>query len=192
MDSDPNGGPASALEHRLNVLALVIYIPPPLGIFLDELRRDLVPGYEPHAHVSVLPPRCVAVDRHTASEHVRTLVEGWTPFEVELEDICTFPVTDVVYIGVGAGSAELRRMHDALNSGVLRFCEPFEYQPHITLVQEVPHHNVPGLRENACRRWSEYSGPRKFVADRATFVQNTLDDTWIDLAEYSMGAVALR
>jgi hypothetical protein len=190
MDSDPNGGPAP--ERRLNVFALVIYIPPPLGTFLDELRRVLVPGCAPHAHVSVLPPRCLAVDRHAAAEHVRTLVEGWTPFEVELEDIFTFPVTDVIYIGAGAGVAELRRMHDALNSGVLWCREPFEYRPHITLVQEVPHANIPGLREKARRHWREYSGPRKFLADRATFVQNTMDDTWIDLAEYSMGAVALH
>lgn len=190
MDSDPNGG--TAPERQLNVFALVIYIPPPLGTFLDELRRDLVPTCAPHAHVSVLPPRCLAVDLHIASEHVRALVEGWTPFEVDLENICMFPVTDVVYIGAGAGATELRRMHDALNSGVLLCREPFEYQPHITLVQEVPHHNVLGLRENACRRWKKYSGPRKFLADRATFVRNTIDDTWIDLAEYPMGAVALR
>jgi hypothetical protein len=190
MDSDPNGG--TAPERQLNVFALVIYIPPPLGTFLDELRRDLVPGCAPHAHVSVLPPRCLAVDQHTASEHVRALVEGWTPFEVALEDIRTFPVTDVVYIGAGAGATELRRMHDALDSGVLWCREPFKYHPHITVVQDVPHHDVPGLREDARRRWREYSGPRKFLADRATFVRNTIDDTWIDLDEYSMGAVAVR
>jgi hypothetical protein len=47
-------------EERLNVFALVIYIPGPLGLYLDELRRDLVPDYDPHAHVSVLPPRTLA------------------------------------------------------------------------------------------------------------------------------------
>jgi len=31
-------------EQRLNVFALVIYIPDPLGRFLDDLRRELVPG----------------------------------------------------------------------------------------------------------------------------------------------------
>ena len=39
-------------EERLNVFALVIYVPGPLGKFLDDLRRKLVPGCNPHAHVS--------------------------------------------------------------------------------------------------------------------------------------------
>ena len=57
-------------EQRLNVFALVIYIPDPLGRFLDDLRRELVPGCNPHAHVSVLPPRPLAVDWQVASEQV--------------------------------------------------------------------------------------------------------------------------
>ena len=60
-------------EQRLNVFALVIYIPDPLGRFLDDLRRELVPGCNPHAHVSVLPPRPLAVDWQVASEQVKAL-----------------------------------------------------------------------------------------------------------------------
>ena len=58
---------------RLNVFALVIYIPGPLGKFLDDLRRELVPSYNPHAHVSVLPPRPLAVDWRLASDQARAL-----------------------------------------------------------------------------------------------------------------------
>ena len=58
MGCNENGVPSRpSLEERLNVFALVVYIPGPLGVFLDELRRELVPHYNPHAHVSVLPPR---------------------------------------------------------------------------------------------------------------------------------------
>lgn len=49
-------------EEKLNVFALVIYIADPLGGFLDDLRRELIPHYNPHAHISVLPPRPIPID----------------------------------------------------------------------------------------------------------------------------------
>src|SRR5664279_3998342 len=122
-------------EERLNIFALVIYIPGPLGKFLDDLRRELVPGCNPHAHVSLLPPRPLAVDWQVASDQVRSITDRWTPFEVELTGIEIFPVTDVIYIEVGAGASELRRIHTAMNAGPLGFQDPFPYHPHITLAQ---------------------------------------------------------
>jgi len=193
METETNGAHCSAVvEERLNVFALVIYLPDPLGRFLDDLRRDLVPACRPHAHVSVLPPRPLAVDWHTASEQVRMLTDGWAPFEIELGEIEIFPVTDVIYIEVGAGSEELRRMHTAMNSGPLEFREPFRYHPHVTLAQEIAHADVGPIHELARQRWREYNGPRSFRAERAAFVQNTLDNCWIDLARYSLGAVLAR
>jgi hypothetical protein len=193
MGSESNGGSDNAPgAGRLNVFALVIYIPGPLGVFLDNLRRELVPGCRPHAHVSVLPPRPLGVDWREAAGQVRSLIEGWTPFEVELEDIFTFPVTDVIYIGVGAGGSELRRLHAAVNRETLDFEEPFPYHPHITLAQEIAHQDVPAVRELASRRWREFRGERRFRADRAVFVQNASNDCWVDLAEYQLGAVAVR
>ena len=46
--------------------------------------------------------------------------------------------------------------------------------------------------ELARRRWAEYRGPRTFRAERAVFVQNTAGNCWVDLAEYSLGAVLVR
>ncbi len=193
MVSNSNGGPSHIpAEERLNVYALVIYIPDPLGCSLDNLRRELVPHYNPHAHVSVLPPRPLAGDWETASAQVRALTSAWTPFEVELTGLRVFPVTDVLYLEVGTGASELRRMHSAMNVDALEFREPFPYHPHVTLAQEVPHEGVPAMREFACRRWAEYQGNRTFRAERAVFVQNTMDNRWIDLAEYSIGSVAVR
>jgi 2'-5' RNA ligase len=191
VNSDGGQSPAQA-EQLLNVFALVIYVPDPLGRFLDELRRELVPDYRPHAHVSVLPPRPLAVDWRTASDQVRLLAESWAPFEVELTGLEVFPVTDVLFLAIGGGDGELRRMHAALNSAALEFEEPFSYHPHVTLAQDVPRETVPALHEQAQRRWKEYAGNRTFRAERAVFVQNTLDDRWIDLAEYELGAVAVR
>src|SRR5215831_8423951 len=122
MDCHSNGGvPGTASEERLNIYALVIYIPPPLGDFLDDLRRELVPHYNPHAHVSVLPPRPIAVDWRVAADQVRAQAVRWEPFDVELAEIEIFPVTNVIYIGLGGGEQELRRMHAATNSSSLEF-----------------------------------------------------------------------
>jgi 2'-5' RNA ligase len=177
---------------RPNVFALVIYIPEPLGRFLDDLRRELVPHYNPHAHVSVLPPRVIRGDWRPASEQARALTEGWAPFDVELTSIQIFQRTEVIYIEIGAGAAELCDLHAAMNSSALEFAEPYVYHPHITLAQEIPHDRVGELTDLARRRWDAYQGSRTFRAERAVFVQNTVDNCWVDLAEYSLGAVAVR
>lgn len=191
MGSSDNGSCRPPISERLNVFALVIYIPGPLGKFLDDLRRELVPHYNPHAHVSVLPPRSLSVDWQMASSQARSLIEGWAPFEVELSAIDVFPVTNVIYLEVGAGARELRQMHAAMHRTDLAFEEPFPYHPHITLAQEIPADRVVEVRELAQRRWREFQGPRSFRAVRATFVQNTLTNCWIDLDEYSLGSVSV-
>jgi 2'-5' RNA ligase len=193
MGSDPTAAHCRVpAGERLNVFALVVYIPGPLGRFLDDLRRELAPAYNPHAHVSVLPPRPLAVDWEEASNQARTLIESAPPFSVELAELNIFPVTNVVFLEVGKGSAELRDMHCAMSRGALAFEEPFAYHPHITVAQEIPEQSVSEAYEMARRRWREYRGPRSFAADQAVFVQNTLNDCWIDLAEYHFGAVPVK
>jgi hypothetical protein len=192
MGINENGRPSAVPAAGRNVFALVIYIPGPLGCFLDDLRRELVPHYNPHAHVSVLPPRPLAVGWQVASDQARALIEGWTPFDVELTGLQVFPVTDVIYLEVGAGAEDLRHMHAAMNAGSLEFEEPFPYHPHITLAQEVSHEHLPAMHDLAHRRWTEYGGRRTFRAERAVFVQNTISDCWVDLAEYSLGSVSVR
>jgi hypothetical protein len=195
MSFDANGDPAQPesvsplqvpAEKQLNVYALVIYIPDPLGGFLDDLRRELVPYCNPHAHVSVLPPRSIAGDWHEAGEQVRACARTWAPFEVSLSAIERFPVTNVIYIGLSAGEAELHHMHSCINAGALESAEPFEYHPHITLAQEIPPDDLEDINRLAQRRWAEFTGPRAFFADRAAFVRNTIGNHWIDLAEFSL------
>jgi 2'-5' RNA ligase len=192
MGFHPNGALSRIpAEQRLNVFALVIYIPDPLGRFLDDLRRALVPGCNPHAHVSVLPPRPLAVDWQVASEHVRVCAESWSRFDIVLERIRIFPVTNVIYAELGEGAPEMFRIHQAMNSEALAFDEPFEYHPHITLAQEIPPGQVAAVNRRAQELWEGYTGPRTFRAERTAFVQNTLGNCWIDLAEFSLGAVTV-
>jgi len=179
-------------EERLNVFALVIYIADPLGRFLDDLRRRLVLGCNPHAHVSLLPPRPLAVEWAVASDQVAGVLRDWVPFEIELTSVEIFAVTDVIYLEVGGGAAELRKVHQAMNTGPLEFQEPFVYHPHITLAQELPRDKVAETCALARYLWQEYAGPRSFQADHATFVQNSLGNSWIDLAEYSLGGSVVK
>jgi len=193
MSSETNGtGLRVPAEERLNIFALVIYVPDPLGKFLDDVRRALVPHSNPRAHVSVLPPRPLAVDWSVASSQVRGQLEMWSPFEIALTSIQTFPATDVIYLELSDGAAELRRLHAAMDNRFLAFREPFAYHPHVTLAQEIPQEEVGSLCERAAVLWDEYEGPRTFRAERAALVQNTLPNCWIDLAEYPMGVAALR
>lgn len=193
MGSESNGKPGCVSpDERLNVFALVVYIPDPLGKFLDDLRRELVPHYNPHAHISVLPPRPLSVAWPLASGEARAVLEACPPFDVELEDVATFPVTDVIYLEVGAGAATFRDLHRSMCQGPLGFDEPFPYYPHVTLAQEIPHERVGETQNLARRRWQEFRGQRRFRVQTAVFVQNTQRDCWVDLAEYELGAVAAK
>ena len=179
-------------DGRLGLFAVVIYVPDPLGRFLDGLRKELVPGCSMRAHVSVLPPRPLGADWRIAREQAHTLAEAWTPFEIEASSIEVFASTSVVYLQIGAGADDLHRMHDAMNIGALEFQELFPYHPHITLAQDIPQDTVPAVRDLAARRWEKFRAGRSFRAERLVFVRNTVGAYWKDLAEFSLGAVAVR
>ncbi len=174
----------------INCFALVTYIPGPLGEFLDHLRRELVPACVPRAHVTILPPRPVLAPTRTAVEQLSEWIAGVTTFEIETRQVEIFETTSVIYINLGGGRRELEEIHNRLNAGHLGFSEPFGYHPHITLAQELSPDQVARVREEAERRWAEYEGPRTFPAEKVTFVQNTSDNRWLDLAHWTLGAVS--
>jgi hypothetical protein len=182
MDLEQNGTDLPEGAERPSLYALVIYLPDPLGGFLDDLRLEMVPGCNPHAHVSVLPPRPLPVAPEAAIEEARRILGGFAPFDIELGGIEKFDVTDVVYIGVQEGGGRLREMHHSLNQGALAFQEPFAYHPHVTLAQGIAAGQVEELAALASRRWREFVGPRRFRAEGAVFVRNTEGNRWIDLA----------
>jgi len=187
MAFDPNGMLSRIpAEQRLNVFALVIYIPDPLGRFLDDLRRELVPGCNPHAHISVLPPRPLAVDWQVAGEHVRECAGNWAPFDIVLGRIRIFPVTNVIYLELGEGEQEMFRIHAAMNSQALTFDEPFAYHPHITLAQEFPAAQLEELVARAAFLWKEWKKERRFVVDRLSFVRGVDLSNWEILSEHEL------
>jgi 2'-5' RNA ligase len=166
--------------------ALVAYIPDPLGRYLDEVRRQLVPNFIPHAHVTILPPRLLPIDAQSGLDELRPLLEDFPAFTVDLAEVEMFSRTSVIYIALGRGAKELRSMHDLLNTGRLFYNEPYPFHPHVTLAQQLAEEQVPELYELSGLRWAEYKGPRSFEVERVTFVRNVAGTQWLDLGEFQL------
>jgi 2'-5' RNA ligase len=178
-------GPAT--WDRINSFALVSYIPEPLAGYLDRLRQELVPNCFLRAHVTILPPRPIVTSPKEAWEVIQRIAPQFPPFEVELESVEVFPVSDVIYIKLSAGIEDLQRMHKALNINGLSYQEPFPYHPHITLAQDLRTDELDELASVARARWAEFSFSKKFRVEKVVFVQNTRLGEWLDLGECSLG-----
>ena len=172
---------------RVNSFALVSYIPEPLAGFLDRLRQELVPNCFLRAHVTILPPRPISSKPEAAWGTVRTLAPRFAPFDVEMTQVEVFPVSDVIYVGIGRGRDEMERMHAGLNVDCLKFPEPYPYHPHITLAQDLKGDEVDELARVARTRWAESTVPKTFRVDEVFFVQNTRRKEWLDLGESALG-----
>jgi 2'-5' RNA ligase len=177
---DPSG------QALVGIFALVAYIPDPLRKFLDDLRRELIPGCIPAAHVTILPPRPLSGTPQEAIETLSSRIPDFSPFEIETGEVQVFPVSDVVYLSLKKGAKDLLQMHPALNVGPLKYQEPFPYHPHITLAQNLTHEQSIELAAVARRRWSEYPYPRGFSVESLVFVQNSRGSLWVDLANFQL------
>lgn len=173
---------------RIHSFALVSYIPDPLAAFLDGLRNDLVSECHAKAHVTVLPPRPLTCPSGEAWTETQTRLQDFQPFLVELGEIEVFPVTDVIYVSVKAGSAELRKLHAALNRGGVECAEPFLYHPHVTLAQDLQPGRVAAAEQIAARRWHDFRAARSFLVDELTFVRSTVDNCWMDLQKWRLSS----
>ena len=178
----PDPSPAE----RINSVALVSYIPEPLSGFLNSLRQELVPNCFLRAHVTILPPRPCLSSLEAAFQSIQHTAKPFRPFEVALNSIEIFPVSDVIYVSIGRGEQELRQMHDAMNRDGVLYKEPFAYHPHITLAQLLKPDEVDELKRVAKTRWAEFAASRTFRVETVTFVQATKYKTWVDLNECTL------
>jgi hypothetical protein len=78
-------------------------------------------------------------------------------------------------------------MHDAFSIDGLRLQEPFPYQPHVTLAQELQTDELDELISVARARWNEFPHAKSFLVEKVVFVQNTRRNDWIDLGESMLG-----
>jgi 2'-5' RNA ligase len=172
----------------VNSFALVSYLSDPLAGFLNRLRCDLVPQCLAKAHVTVLPPRPLRSSPEEAWQELQQRLHDFQPFRVELGEIAIFPGFQAVYLSIETGCQELERMHTALNTGRLAYEEPFQYYPHLTLAQELAPQELAEAMELAAARWREFHHPRRFTVEKLTFVQNTVENRWTDLAAVDLAS----
>lgn len=190
--SESAQGAGADSPQPINSFALVAYIPDPLGAFLDQLRRELVPNCIPRAHVTILPARSLRVTPEQAWRLICERLAEFPAFEIEPGGIEVFENTTVAYIAVARGWDELVRMHDALSQGELWFPEPYSYHPHITVAQDFAPDQLWRIAEQARQRWAHFPHVRSFLVDAVTFVQAASDNRWLDLAQCPLAAPCLR
>ena len=169
--------------------ALVAYIRSPVGEFVENLRRELHPAY-PHlaAHITFLPPRPLRDTEGAALQVLGGICGQVEPFEVTLGDVESFvPTTPTVYIRVAHAAWRLLELHDQLNAQALAFAEEWPYIPHLTIVKMPTEEAANQAMGMARERWQQYSGSRRILLDRLTFVREDAQNQWVDLAPVPLG-----
>jgi 2'-5' RNA ligase len=169
--------------------ALVAYVKSPVGEFVENLRRELHPAL-PHlaAHITFLPPRLLQGTEGGALQLLERICSQAEPFEVTLGDMQTFvPSTPTVYIRVTHGASRLQELHDQLNKQTLASTEEWPYIPHLTIVKMETEQLAEQALRTARERWQQYSGSRRILLDRLTFVREDAQNCWIDLAPVPLG-----
>ena len=110
------------------------------------------------------------------------------PFEVTLGDMESFvPTTPTVYIRVAHAGARLCELHEQLNTQALAFAEEWPYIPHLTIVKMATEQAAKQALGIARERWQQYSGSRRILLDRLTFVREDAQNCWVDLAPVPLG-----
>jgi 2'-5' RNA ligase len=170
--------------------ALVAYVRNPVGIFVEDLRRELHPKHA-HlpAHVTVLPPRALHVREEDAVAALQEACRNVEPFEIGLGDVRSFaPVTPTVFLQVEHGAYRVRELHDALNTQVFHCDEQWPFMPHLTIVKVDSLERAQDVLAISQQRWAEYKGSRRVLFESLTFVRESAqEEHWIDLASVPLG-----
>ena len=184
MSSLCNGGSS-------DLFALVAYIPDPVGEFVDRVRREIAPGCRLRAHITILPPREIATDRETASGEIESVLSDTRAFRVGIGGVTVFPVSNVVYLAISAGSEAIKALHYRLNKGCCRSTEAWCFEPHLTLAQDLDPNDIARAKELVEQRWHDYRGPHEFTLDKLTFVQGNPEHGWVDLTDWELPSPVL-
>jgi 2'-5' RNA ligase len=172
----------------LNHFALVSYIPEPLASYLDNLRRQLTPECNPHAHLTILPPRPFRGHVESAVDGLVAAAADLAPFQVTLGQIDVFPVSNVIFLGIESGQELVKTLNERFSEGVLEHECTYPFHPHVTIAQDFEEQDVDAHLAKARQIWEAWKGSRTFTVDRLSFVHHAVLDHWADLATVSLGA----
>ena len=169
--------------------ALVAYLKNPAGEFVESLRRELHPDL-PHlaAHLTILPPRPLQGTENAALQVLERICGEEEPFEVTLGCVENFiPITPTVFIRIDGAASHMRELHCKLNTAELQFKEEWPYIPHLTIVKMGSQQAAQAAFEIARQRWEAYSGSRRILLEKLTFVREDSQNCWVDLAPVQLG-----
>lgn len=168
--------------------ALVTYVRNPVGLFVENLRKELHPTM-PHmaAHLTILPPRELVGAEAAALGFLEQACSRVIPFDVELGDVETFlPTTPTVFIQVKRAAYKIRELHDQLGGKMLCCPENWPYIPHLTIMKTETDEQAREATIVARERWKEFDGKRQVHVDELMFVRET-QGHWLDLAPLPLG-----
>ena len=173
--------------------AAIAYVRSPVGIFVEQLRRELHPAHtHADAHLTILPPRPLHGTEQQALALITEACHAAAPFEITMGDVETFvPVTPTVFLRVARGAYRMRELHEKLNRGPLQFDEPWPYMPHLTIVKMDTEQEAERVLAKARGGWQLYQGSRTVRIDSLTFVKGS-GVRWVDLAEAPLGSVPVK
>ncbi|HUS18813.1 MAG TPA: 2'-5' RNA ligase family protein [Terriglobales bacterium] len=168
--------------------AVVAYVRNSVGHFVEDLRRELYPahGHLP-AHVTVLPPRPLRGTEAEAKALLQQRLEKVETFQIQMGNVETFiPTTPTVFLRVAKHAHRFRELHEDLNVGPFHCAEQWPYMPHLTIVK------MPGIEEaeealaSSRERWDRYAGLRTAQVVDFTFVRESTEQHWTDLATFPL------
>ena len=164
--------------------ALVAYVRGPLGLFVEELRRDLLPEHS-HlaAHITILPPRFLQGTELDALVELAECAKDTIPYQATLGEVETFaPVTPTVFLNVEKNAEIFHELHDRFNSAAVESAEQWPYRPHLTIVKMPGFPQAEQALEASRTRWDAYQGNRQLTVSELTFVREGNNQHWIDIA----------
>jgi len=175
------------------VYAVIAYARSPVGIFVEELRRELHPAHtHADAHLTILPPRPLCGTEEQALDLIAEVAQSVMPFEVTMGDVETFvPVTPTVFLRVARGAYRMRELREKLNRGVFCSEEPWPYMPHLTIAKMDTMDEAEKLLKVSRDRWESYAGPRTVRIAGMTLVKGT-GERWVDVAKTPLGGVTVK
>ncbi len=169
------------------VYAVIAYVRSPVGIFVEELRRELHPAHtHADAHLTILPPRPLCGSGQDALHLVAEVAGATNRFEVSMGEVETFaPVTPTVFLRVAGGAYRMRELRDRLNRDSLCFEEPWPYMPHLTIAKMDDCAEAEKVLQVARDRWKTYTGSRAAPIDSLTLVKGS-GERWVDIGTFRL------
>jgi 2'-5' RNA ligase len=97
------------------------------------------------------------------------------------------PITPTVFIRIDAGASHMSELHRKLNTAELQFQEEWPFIPHVTIVKMGSQQPAQAAFEIGRQRWEEYTGSRRILLEKLTFVREDSLNCWVDLAPVQLG-----